>query len=368
MIYLDYNATAPYSPSVKCFISEQMSEMWANPSSEYPISVELSEKISQVRNSLAEYLNCSSKSLVFTSGATESINTVLSLETLKKLGVETIISSLMEHHATLDRLKFLKANGIDVSFISNDINGNLNLSEFQNLVGPKTLSSFLFANNETGVINPIQEMTKISHQAGGLFHTDAVQGFGKIKIDLEALDVDFASFSGHKIGSLKGIGFHFARDIRKIHPLLQGGSQERGLRPGTINFAGIWTLGLALSDLSINDIEKVIELKNNLEKSLVEQFGFKINCFETNRLPNTVSVRMPGKVAREVLFSLARLGICVSTGSACTSGSFEPSHVMKSLGFDRETAGSCLRISLGPLNSNEDIEILINKLKGLYGN
>jgi cysteine desulfurase len=249
MIYLDHNATTFYSPSVRKFVQDEMLDLWANPSSEHALGAELSDKIKLMRADIGESLGCSAKGLVFTSGATESINTVLSLDNLENLGVKRIVSSPMEHHATLDRLKHLSKKGFEIEFLRNDENGILDLEGLDKLlsVGTKTLVTLLFANNETGAINPIKEIGSIVRKYDHLFHVDGVQALGKIKFSLEDLDVDFMSFSGHKIGAFKGIGLLYAADIKSLSPLLHGGGQERGYRPGTINFPSIKSFHLAIS-------------------------------------------------------------------------------------------------------------------------
>jgi cysteine desulfurase len=367
MIYLDYNATSPYSPGVKQFIQGEMVEKWMNPSSEYIEGAELANEISAVRAEIAEYLDCSTRGLIFTSGATESINTVLSVGHLERLGVRRIVSSRMEHQATLDRLKHLEERGIEVQFIDNDGNGLLNLGHLEHLLaGEKSLVSLLFANNETGVINPVKEICELVHSKGHLVHIDAVQALGKIRFSLSDLDVDFASFSGHKIGSLKGVGLLYVQNIKTFAPLLHGGGQERGFRPGTMNFAAIKSLGLAVADTSKNDPAQLEELRGYLEHLLKKIPGVIINCESSPRLCNTVSIRLKQHNASEVLQQLTRQGIRVSTGSACSSGSFEPSHVMKALGLSKTDAQSCLRVSMGFLNSRSEIEILSRRLESIF--
>lgn len=356
MIYLDHNATSPYSESVKKFIREEMVHSWANPSSEHALGAVLGDEISLIRSTVAEILGCSSRGLVFNSGATESINTILSEDNLNAFGVKRIISSAMEHHATLDRLKYLESRGWSVVYVENNREGQINREHLITLLqdSPKALVSILFANNETGVINPIKDFSQLANERGHLIHVDAVQALGKIRFSLNDLDVDFASFSGHKIGSLKGVGILYVKDIKKLKPIIHGGGQERGYRPGTLNYSGIKSLKLAMDDINESAFEKMLQARRHLENEL-KSFGCLINCENTERLPNTISVMIPHNSGREILFQLSRKNIHVSTGSACSSGSFEPSHVLTALGFTKNESSSCIRTSLGAITSQEDI-------------
>jgi cysteine desulfurase len=268
----------------------------------------------------------------------------------------------LEHHATLDRLKYLRSRGWDVLYLENNRDGVLNLEQLKTILkdDTKSLVSLLYANNETGVIHPIKEISDLVHQSGHLLHIDAVQALGKIKFSIEDLDLDFASFSGHKIGAFKGIGCLYVKDIKKHMALLHGGGQERGFRPGTLNYPAIKSFSLALDDYMRTDLNELLQVRKALEIDL-KNLGFKINCEDSNRLPNTISIMIPGMSAKEILAKLAREEIFVSTGSACSSGSFEPSHVLKGLGFTREEANSCLRISIGP--EKFQIKIFLNNLR-----
>lgn len=369
MIYLDHNATTFYSPSVRKFVQEQMVDLWANPSSEHALGSALGDEIKLIRAEIAEFLDCSSKGLIFTSGATESINTVLSPDNLRSLGVKNIISSKMEHHATLDRLKYLEKHGFKVHFLNNDENGNLDLFQLDRLLasGSKSLVSLLFANNETGVINPIRKISEIVRKNGQLINIDGVQALGKINFSLDDLDVDFMSFSGHKIGAFKGIGLLYSADIKSLSPLFHGGGQERGYRPGTLNYPGIKSLQLALRDLKSWDLEKMRGLKSFLETKLEEDIKGMIVCKSSERLPNTSSIFFEGRNNRELLNQLSRNQIYVSTGSACSSGSFEPSHVIRALGKSNKFANSCLRISFGNQTIKEELNKFVSQLSFILG-
>lgn len=369
MIYLDYNATSPYSPSVEAFIKNEMINSWANPSSEYSEGLALANEIKLMRSEIAEILGCSSKNIVFNSGATESINTVLSIPHLNSLGVKRIISSPLEHPATLDRLKFLEKNGFEIQMIANDQNGMLDLAQLGVLLssGGKSIVSLLFANNETGVIHPVKKISEVIKKHQHYFHIDAVQALGKLKFKIEEIGADFMSFSGHKIGSFKGIGILFAENIKELTPLLHGGGQERGYRPGTINYPAIRSFYLALKDASKWDLVSLAEMQKYLEEKLHLEFKAQVNCSSVPRIVNTSNFYFEGKNSREILMNLSRDNIFVSTGSACSSGSFEPSHVIKALGRDKNFANGCLRVSTSPNTTKGEIDAFVAKLRIFFG-
>lgn len=362
MIYFDYNSTAPYSPSVREYIQGKMANDWANPSSEHDAGHALLQEIKGCRASVAECLGCSTKNLIFTSGATESINTVLSLDTLQKNSIKTIISSKLEHHATLHRLKYLQGKGVDVLFVRNDNNGQIDFNHLTELCSSykNSLVSLLYANNETGVITDLSKVVSISREYNALVHVDAVQALGKIQFDIDELDLDFASFSGHKIGALKGVGLLYIKNTNSLSPLIHGGGQEKKVRPGTYNYPAIKSFSLAVSDLSAPST--LFELRDYFEMEVLKIDGVRVNCLNASRLPNTSNIYIKGMAATAILFKLSQNGIFVSTGSACTSGSYDPSHVITGMGHDREYAESCLRISFGPCSSREGVQRLLDLL------
>ena len=407
MIYFDHNSTAPYSPSVKSYLEQGVLNDWHNPSSIYPQSQILDHKIRECRKFIADYLNCSPKHLFFTSGGTESINTVLSPETLKLNQLSTFITSFLEHHATIKRIDYLSGyptihnhqkleQKIMPYWTKNNEQGEINLNDLEETCSkhPQSLLSFLSANNETGVITDIKAISKIARKYNCLVHVDAVQSLGKVPVDLEDWDVDFASFSGHKIGAMKGIGLLYAR--KPFAPLMYGGGQERSFRPGTYNYPAIQSFKLAVQDIDLSKQEYVRrELRDYLEKKLVdpmrkfltkdfdpsvqkalsstkndgkeESFPFKINCRQAHRLPNTSNIYCGGISNQSVLLHLAEKGICASAGSACNAGSPEPSHVITMLNMDnKDYARSCIRVSLSPSNTKQEIDYLIRSLNELF--
>ncbi|MDE0118733.1 MAG: cysteine desulfurase family protein [Bdellovibrionales bacterium] len=399
MIYFDHNSTTPYSPSVRRYIEQGILEDWYNPSSTYSQAQTLHQKMRECRKFIADYLNCSPKYLFFTSGGTESINTILSLETLKRNQLSTFITSHLEHHATIKKIDYLSDyQNIRPYWTSNNEQGEINLENLEKMCSkhPYSLLSFLSANNETGVITNIQAISKIAKKYNCLVHVDAVQSLGKMPVDLEKWDVDFASFSGHKMGAMKGVGLLYAR--KPFASLMYGGGQERGLRPGTQNYPAIQSFKLAVQDIDLNKQEYVKQLRDYFENTLApmykyqskdfspskkedqyftqndwkeETFPFKINCKKANRLSNTSSIYCGMGISNQaILLHLVQKGICVSAGSACNAGSPEPSHVITALGICddislRDYARSCIRISLSPSNTKQEIDFLIQTLKEL---
>ena len=386
LIYFDHNSTAPYSPSVRKFLSDGgFLENWHNPSSIYPQAQVLAQEIKESRRVISEHLNCSPKNLFFTSGGTESINTILSAETLKLNNISRIISSELEHHATLKKIEHLiglyypnhlkPQNPIQyIPILSND-QGEIRLDQLEEKCKKYlgSLVSLLSANNETGVITNIPAVSKIARKYHCLVHVDAVQSLGKELIDLEKWDVDFASFSGHKIGSIKGVGLLYAR--KPFAPLLSGGGQERHLRAGTYNHLAIKTFQLAVEDIDLNKMEYVKNLRDYFEELLLSKNSmessvspFKVNCQKALRLPNTSNIYCGGIISNQaILLDLAQKGIGASVGSACSAGSALPSHVMTQIAFcmdkPKDYANSCIRVSLSYSNIKEEVEFLVSALK-----
>ena len=366
MIYFDYNSTAPYSPSVRKYLRQGILEDWYNPSSVYFPAQNLHDNIRDCRSFIANYLNCYPKQLFFTGGGTESINTVLSFETLKQNALSGFISSTLEHKASLKKLDWLNKefNNIKLHYSPHNKTGEIDLSALEELCfkNPKSLLSFLSANNEIGAINDIKTISKIAKKYNCLVHVDAVQSLGKMPVDLEDWDVDFVSFSGHKIGAMKGIGLLYAK--KPFAPLMYGGGQERALRPGTHNYPAIQSFKLAVQDIDLKSQEYVKQLRDYFENKL---HPFKVNCKTANRLPNTSNIYCEGISSEIIVLTLAQKGLCVSSGSACNTGSLEPSHVVTSL-FDKDYARSCIRISLSPANTKTEIDLLLQSLKDLQKN
>jgi len=365
-MYLDFNATSPYSPRVAEYIKTQMLEDWANPSSEHDAGYRLKQRISDDRQVITEFLGCSTKQLYFTSGATESISTVLSPDTLDLNQIKTIITSNVEHHATLHRCEYLKKKGYEILYVDIKSSGQLDFEHLDKLCSenPKSLISLLWVNNETGVISDVQKIVEYSKKNDCKVHLDSVQALGKLPIDLDSIEIDFASFSGHKMGSLKGIGMLYAKNSKMIFPLVHGGGQESGVRPGTSNYPAIHSIRLAIEDVEWNKIEETRIFRDQFEKELLEKCpSFKVNGMESTRVGNTTNIYLGGTSSRAALLQLSREKIFVSTGSACSSGSIEPSHVITGMGFDKDYANSCMRLSLSSLDKKMKDELITNLSK-----
>lgn len=367
-MYFDYNATAPYSPSVIKFLETDAKNTWPNASSAYALSRPLDDDISSIRRSIAEFLDCSPKELLFTSGATESTNLVLSRENLEGLGVKTIITSKLEHHATLDKCKFLAEYGFNIRYVNNDDDGVYDLNHLEILLkkNPTSLVSLLYVNNETGVINDVIKISRLVREYNSYLHLDAVQALGKTPHSLFDIDPHFVSYSGHKIGSLKGIGLLFVSGQVNFSSLLKGGGQELGLRPGTYNYLGIKSLGLSISDINLNELNNLVIFRTNFENKLLKlNSKIKINGSDESRVFNTINFYCGGLDSREILLKLSANHIQVSTGSACTAGSVEPSHVIQAMGKSRDYARSCLRISYSLGISKIDVDNFLDVLSSI---
>lgn len=347
LYYLDYNATAPFSPSVVQYITCGMAKDWANASSEHDLGFALYRRLKSAKEDMAAHLDCDPGSLIFTSGATESINTVLSPHNLASLGVKVVLSNKMEHSATLDRLKFLGQFGVETYFAKTTPLGEIDYSHLENLARdyPRSLISLVWANNETGIITDLSRVTAICKEYHCLLHVDAVQALGKIPVSLESLDADYASFSGHKIGAFKGVGLLYVAAQNKIEPLMHGGGATTKLRPGTINFPAIYSFSLALKDILQVDVVRNCKERDHFETQILKEIpGIKINGYGLNRLCNTSSIVLPNMTGKQAMLALGSKGIYVSTGSACSSGSEEPSHVMVEL-LRKEHCQNIIRIS-----------------------
>ena len=357
MIYMDYNATAPWSASVKRYFEDGLSEDWINPSSVHALGERGSTLLKMARSEIAETINCPPANIVFTSGATESINSILNYRNLKYLGVSIVLSSRLEHSASLTCLKESESQGCEVGWIKNNSQGDLDLDSLELLLSGRSgiLVSISHVNNETGVIADVEAIRKISSKHGALLHVDCAQSLGKVPLDLVSLNADFVSLSGHKIGAMKGAGLLVFSE-EKFLPLILGGQQEMGLRGGTTNLVAIRSFQFALKDIDFELTKRLSLLRDELESSILTlSDDFRINGNLKRRIYNTANIYFKGINNLELLLYLSVNDIFVSTGSACTSGSIEPSHVIQEMGFDREFARSCLRFSIGPDTTPEKV-------------
>ena len=363
MIYLDYNATAPLHKNVIKKIQNLKFEEFGNPSSVHKIGRNSKKIVEEVRRNILSALKAKNYDLIFTSGATESNNLAIK-GFIKKNNIKTIFSLQTEHASVIDVVKNLD---IEKKFFNINSNGNVNLNEIEELLSKQTspfLVSIMFANNESGIIHPINEIAKIVRKYKGIIHCDGVQGLGKIEIDLDSLDVDLFSISSHKIGGPTGVGALLINTRNNISPEITGGGQEKNLRSGTENFLGIVGFGEAINE--VNNLAKICnsEIKNNrdLLEANLKKLSNEIKIFgeDTNRLANTCYFAYPSMTSENQVIALDQKGICVSSGAACSSGKVEPSHVLKAMQVDEKYIHSAIRVSLGWDSTKEQIETFFN--------
>lgn len=363
MIYLDYNATAPLHKNVIKKIQNLKFEEFGNPSSVHKIGRNSKKIVEEVRRNILSTLKAKNYDLIFTSGATESNNLAIK-GFVKKNNIKTIFSLHTEHASVIDVVKNLD---IEKKFFNINSNGNVNLKEIDELLSKQTspfLVSIMFANNESGIIHPINEIAKIVRKYKGIIHCDGVQGLGKIEIDLDSLDVDLFSISSHKIGGPTGVGALLINTRNNISPEITGGGQEKNLRSGTENFLGIVGFGEVINE--VNNLAKICnsEIKNNrdLLEANLKKLSNEIKIFgeDTNRLANTCYFAYPSMTSENQVIALDQKGICVSSGAACSSGKVEPSHVLKAMQVDEKYIHSAIRVSLGWDSTKEQIETFFN--------
>jgi cysteine desulfurase len=366
-VYFDNNATTPVLDGVKKEVSRVM-DIFANPSSLHGMGTDARSIIDLSRKTLSGSIGCEPEEIIFTSGGTESNNIAIQgfLKTSKK---KHIITSKIEHHAVLNVFQYLSKNGYEVSWMAPDEDGIISAESVRHTLRPDTaFVSIMTANNEIGTIQPISEISKVIKEYSKeiVFHTDAVQALGKIDFDVKKMGVDMLSVSAHKINGPKGIGALYIRKGLKIKPVYFGGKHERSLRPGTENTHGIAGFGKAVEsgfsglDEKYEYVKKLRDLlRDGIEKSIS---NIKINGHREKVLPNTLNVSFRNVEGESIMMMLDMEGICVSTGSACSSGSLEPSHVLTSMGLDPADAQGSIRFSLGHFNTTEEVEYVLEKL------
>jgi len=370
-IYLDYNSTTPIDPRVLDEMLPFLKDNFANSSSTHNFGQNINEKVKQAREQIADSINAEPNELIFTSGATEAINIAIKgvAESYSNKG-KHIITVLTEHKAVLDTCKDSEKKGFEVTYLAVQPNGLIDLTELEKAIRPDTiLVSVMYANNETGVIQRIKDISKIAHKKGALFMTDATQAVGKIEIDVDDLGIDLLCFSGHKMYAPKGIGALYVRQRGnkvKLTPQIHGGGHEQGLRSGTLNVPGIIALAKAC-EIASQEMEQnqktIAELRDKLEQELLKLPNTSLNGDSENRIYNTTNICFKGQDANVLIGRMK--DIAVSNGSACSSAIVEPSHVLKAMGLNDEDAFASLRFSLGKYNTVEDIEIVISKIKEL---
>ncbi|ERM92901.1 cysteine desulfurase [Caldanaerobacter subterraneus subsp. yonseiensis KB-1] len=367
-IYLDNAATTPVDKRVLEAMLPYYSDVFGNPSSLYSYGQEAKKAIEEAREKVAKALGADADEIYFTSGGSESDNWALKgvAYALKDKG-NHIITTEIEHHAVLNTCRYLEKEGFKVTYLPVDEYGLVKPEDLKKAITDKTiLVSIMFANNEIGTIEPIEELVKIAHEKNVYFHTDAVQAVGNIPIDVKKLDVDLLSLSAHKIYGPKGVGALYIKKGVKIHSLIQGGTQERNRRAGTENVPGIVGLGEAIELITKNldsHINKLTFLRDKLINGILEKIPYaRLNGHPTKRLPGNVNVSFEFIDGESLILNLDMAGICASSGSACTSGSLEPSHVLLAIGRSRELARGSLRLTIGKDNTEEDIDKVLEVL------
>ena len=364
-IYFDHNATTPVLPEVFDAMVPYLKELWGNPSSIHWAGRGTRKAVDEARDRVCALLNCAPLELIFTSSGTEGDNhAIKGIAFSKKDKGNHIITTKVEHPAVLNTCKYLAKEGFDVTYLDVDADGMIDLDALKAAITDKTiLITIMYANNETGVIFPIPEIGEIARERGVTFHTDAVQAAGKLPIDLKTLNADLLTISGHKLYGPKGVGALFARRGVRLTPLIHGGHHERNRRGGTENVAGIIGFGkaceIALADMD-HEITHLKALRDRLEKGILEKIDHvKINGAVDRRLPNTSNISYEFVEGESLLLSLDMKGVAASSGSACTSGSLEPSHVLLAMSLSHEMSHGSVRISLGKSNTEQEIDYLI---------
>ena len=371
-VYLDNNATTRTDPEVVAKMLPFFSEEFGNASSSHGFGVEVSGAVREARRSVQALLGAAhDHEIVFTSGGTESDNAAILAGLAAREGRDEIVTTAVEHPAILSLVEHLqKTRGVTVHLIGVDARGRIDLDAFRAALGPKTaIVSAMWANNETGTLFPVEELARLAHEAGALFHTDAVQAVGKIPIDLKTTQIDFLSLSGHKLHGPKGIGALYVRKGTKFAPFLRGGHQERARRGGTENTPGIVGLGAAaeLARLRLQeDAVHIAALRDRLEAGVTQRIGqCQISGDVDNRLVNTSNIAFSDIEGEAILTHLDRAGIAASTGSACTAGSTEPSHVLRAMNVPEEALHGAIRFSLSRENTIEEIDDVLETLPGI---
>ncbi len=369
LIYLDHAATTATRPEVVQEMLPYFTEYYGNPSSIYKFSSNSKEAITKARKIIGDSLNTDASNIYFTAGGSESDNWALKATAEAYAGKgKHIITSKIEHHAILHTAEYLEKRGYEITYIDVDENGIIKMDELKKAIRPDTiLISVMFANNEIGSIQPIKEIGELAHENGILFHTDAVQAYGQLPIDVEDMHIDMLSASGHKLNGPKGIGFLYIRKGVKIKSFVHGGAQERSRRAGTENVPGIVGLGKAV-EIAVATMDDRIKYETELRDYLIDRLLAEIpyarlNGHREKRLPNNVNISFQFIEGESLLIMLDMAGICGSSGSACTSGSLDPSHVLLAIGLPHEIAHGSLRMTLGEENTKEDMDYVIDNLK-----
>jgi cysteine desulfurase len=368
--YFDNNATTRVAPEVVDAMLPFLKEYWGNPSSAYAFGHQLAKRIEEAREKVAALIGAEPREIIFTSCGTESNNSAIHSALVTHPEKRHVLTTSVEHSANIKFCEFLQKRGYAVTFLPVESDGSLDLHLLEKSIRPDTaIVSVMWANNETGVIFPIEEVAAICRSKGALFHTDAVQTPGKLKLDVNDLGVDFLSLSAHKLHAPKGVGLLYVKKRTKYQPYVMGGGQERGRRGGTENVANIIAFGgaaeLAMASLS-DENTRVRALRDKMEKGILSKVpGSLRNGGKEPRLANTSNIAFEGVEAEGILLLLDRVGICASSGSACTTGSLDPSHVLLAMGCSVARARGSVRFSLGIYNTEPEVEHLLKHLPGI---
>ena len=369
MIYLDNAATTKTSPEVVEAMLPYFSEVYGNPSSIYELASSAKNAVDGARGEIAGVLNCEPENIYFTAGGTEADNWALkaAFEAYGTKG-NHIITTKIEHHAILHTCEYLEKRGARITYLDVDENGLVDIKELEAAITEDTiLISIMFANNEIGTIQPVAQIGQIAREHGILFHTDAVQAFGQVPIDVKAMNIDMLSSSAHKIKGPKGIGFLYIRKGVKIRSFIHGGAQERKRRAGTENVPGIVGYGRA-ARLAADTMEerrrKETQMRDYVIHRILKEVPYtRLNGHPEKRLPNNVNISFRFVEGESLLIMLDMEGICASSGSACTSGSLDPSHVLLAIGLPHEIAHGSLRLTLSDETTKEELDFVIEQIK-----
>ena len=372
-IYLDNNATTRVAPEVLEEMLPYLREFYGNPSSMHTFGGQVGRKVRRAREQVAGIINAAPEEIIFTSCGTESDNTAIRSALATNPGKRHIVTSRVEHPAIHSLVARLAQEGCRVTELPVDAEGRLNMAQYAKSLTPDTaIVSLMWANNETGVLFPVEEAATLAHNRGILFHTDAVQAVGKIPIDMRHNCIDMLSISGHKLHAPKGVGALYLRKGTRFSPFLIGGHQEKGRRGGTENVPSIIALGVAC-DLAAQKLTTentvVKDLRDKLENTILEKVPrCRVNGDRVQRLPNTSNISFEFVEGEAILLRLDQYAICASSGSACTSGSLQPSHVLRAMGVPFTMAHGSIRFSLSIYNTEKEIDFVIDTLPGIIDN
>jgi len=366
-VYLDNNATTPVAPEVFEAMRPFYTEHFGNPSSSHHLGDRPAVAVRDARARIASFLGCSDTEIIFTSCGTESDNLAIRGVLEARRDKRHVITTAVEHSAVLNPVHRLESSGFRVTTVGVNRDGQLDLDALREALSDDTaVVSVMYANNETGVINPVEKIAEIAHSRGVPLHVDAVQGVGKVPVRMDTLGADLMAVSAHKFHGPKGVGALVVKKGTRWAPVFLGGSQERGRRPGTENVAGIVAMAAACdyAETHFSHYQnRVRQLRDHLESSLVDAIpGAFVNGTGSPRLPNTSNMGFPGIEAHAMLVLLDQAGICASGGSACHSGATEPSHVLAAMGLTPEEAASCIRFSLSTMTTDDDIDYCLEQI------